>query len=128
MKKHNTFIFILALFAVLLSAQNLNAQQDQYLPYAEVMPQPVGGLEAIYSKISYPDIAKKNGIEGKVYLLVYVNQNGGVDDVKVVKGIGAGCDEAAIDGVKQMKFTVGKNQGAAVKVKLSLSIVFKLNA
>lgn len=127
MKKNSVIIIIAVLAGLFFFAQKTNAQQDQYLPYAQVMPQPVGGLQAIYSKITYPEMAKKTGVEGKVYLLIYVNQTGGVDDVKVVKGIGAGCDEAAIEGVKQMKFTVGKNAGAPVKVKLSLSIVFKIN-
>lgn len=128
MKKNSIFIVFAVLLAFMFTAQKTNAQQDQYLPYAQVMPQPVGGLQAIYSKITYPEMAKRTGVEGKVYLLIYVNQDGGVDDVKVVKGIGAGCDEAAVEGVKKMKFTVGKNAGAPVKVKLSLSIVFKLNS
>ena len=128
MKNNSIFIVFAILLSLIFYTQKTNAQQDQYLPYAQVMPQPVGGLQAIYSHISYPEMAKRTGVEGKVYLLIYVNQTGGVDDVKVVKGIGAGCDEAAIEGVKQMKFTVGKNEGAPVKVKLSLSIVFKLNS
>jgi protein TonB len=90
------------------------------------MPSPIGGLKAIYSKISYPAIAKKAGIEGKVYVIAYVNENGGVDDVKVLKGIGGGCDEAAIRAVRSTKFTPGKVKGAPVKVKVALPIVFKL--
>ena len=100
---------------------------DPYLPFAQVMPAPIGGMESIYKHIIYPDAAKKAGVAGKVYVLVYVNENGGVDQVKVVRGIGAGCDEAAIDAVKVSKFSPGKNDGASVKVKLSLAIVFKLN-
>jgi protein TonB len=103
------------------------SQEDPYLPYAQVMPSPIGGMEAIYKHIVYPDLAKKAGVSGKVYVLVYINENGGVDQVKVVRGIGAGCDEAAVDGVKSTKFSPGKNNGAAIKVKLSLAIVFKLD-
>jgi protein TonB len=103
------------------------SQEDPYLPFAQTMPSPVGGMEGIYRHITYPELAKKAGISGKVYLLAYINERGGVDDVKIVKGLGAGCDEAAIEGVKSAKFSAGKNNGAAVKVKLSLAIVFKID-
>jgi len=101
-------------------------QEEAYAAFAEVMPEPVGGLQSIVKKIAYPEMARKNGIEGKVYVLVMVNEKGGVDGVKVIRGIGAGCDEAAIKAVKECKFTPGKNKGANVKVKLSLPIVFRL--
>ncbi|MFO7445555.1 MAG: energy transducer TonB [Ignavibacteriaceae bacterium] len=104
----------------------LLSQEDPYKPVADEMPEPVGGYEAIYKIIEYPDIAKKAGVQGKVYLLAYINEKGGVDDVKVVKGLGAGCDEAAIDAVKKQKFNPGKVQGQAVKVKLTIPIIFKL--
>ena len=128
MKKINTFLFLISLLTLALYSQNTQAQTDKYLPFAQVMPEPVGGLQAIYSKITYPEMARKAGVEGKVYVLVYVNQNGGVDNVKVIKGIGAGCDQAAIRGVEKTKFTAGKNDGKPVNVKLSLAIVFKLSA
>ena len=59
-------------------------------------------------------------------ILVIGNEKGEVDDVKILKGIGAGCDEAAIDGIKKAKFSPGQNKGQNVKVKLSLTINFKL--
>jgi protein TonB len=102
-------------------------QEDPYLPFAQVMPAPIGGMESIYKHIVYPEVAKKAGVSGKVYVLVYINEKGNVDQVKVVRGIGAGCDEAAMAGVKSVKFTPGKNDGNAIKVKLSLAIVFKMD-
>jgi len=44
----------------------------------------------------------------------------------VIKGIGAGCDEAAVQAVMQTKFKPGKQRGKAVKVQVSIPIVFKL--
>jgi len=117
------FIFIVGVFYPnAIYAQ----QQNKYLPFAEVMPQPKGGLAAIYKHITYPQIARETGIQGKEYLLIYIDEKGNVDDVKVLKGLGAGCDEAAINGVKDVKFTPGENNGKPVKVKLSLAITFKL--
>lgn len=99
---------------------------EDYLAFAEVMPEPVGGIEAVYKNVTYPKLAQQAGVQGKVFALVFVDENGSVQDAKVVKGIGAGCDEAVIDALKQSKFTPGKNKGQAVKVKLSMSFVFKL--
>jgi len=127
--RYFNIVFITIFFALLLS---LSAKENiyegaAYLPFAEEMPSPVGGLPAIYKNVKYPEIAQKAGIQGKVYLLAFVNENGGVDDVKVIKGLGGGCDEAAIKAVKNTKFKPGKNKGKAVKVKFSLAIKFKLN-
>ena len=128
MKKiRSAIIFVIIVFTLPLIVGLSYIQEDPYLPFAQVMPAPVGGMEAVYKHIVYPDAAKKAGVSGKVYVLVYINESGGVDQVKVVRGIGAGCDEAAIDGVKAVKFSAGKNDGAPVKVKLSLAIIFKLS-
>jgi periplasmic protein TonB len=109
-----------------LASNMLLNPEDPYAAFAEVMPEPVGGMSSIVKKITYPEMARKNGIEGKVYVLVMVNEHGGVDEVKVIRGIGAGCDEAAIKAVKSCKFTPGKSKGSPIKVKLSLPIVFKM--
>jgi protein TonB len=127
MKKNILLIILFAAFTTILLSNNANAQQDPYLPFAQVMPQPVGGIASIYKRIEYPEMAKKAGVEGKVYLLVYIDENGKVNDVKVLKGIGGGCDEAAVNGVKEVKFIPGKQNGVPVKVKLSLPVTFKLN-
>ena len=97
-----------------------------YLPVADVMPEPVGGLAAIIKKVVYPENAKKFGIEGKVYLIAYINESGEVDDVKVIKGLQGGCEEAAMTAVRATKFSPAKQNGAAVKVQLSIPIAFKM--
>ena len=90
------------------------------------MPEVIGGLYSIQSKIKYPEIAKRAGIEGKVYVLAFIDENGNVANAKIIKGIGAGCDEAALDAVKQTKFKPGRQKGKPVKVQVSIPIVFKL--
>lgn len=97
-----------------------------YFVAVEEMPEPVGGIAAIQQKIVYPEIAKRAGVEGKVYVLAFVNEGGSVTDAKIIKGIGAGCDEAALDAVKKTKFKPGKQRGVPVKVQVSIPIVFKL--
>ena len=89
MRKSKFLISILILSLIFIS--NLNAtndlflydQETEYLAFCDQMPQPIGGLPAIYELIEYPEMAKRSGVEGKVYVLAFINESGGVDDVKV---------------------------------------------
>ncbi len=92
----------------------------------EEMPEPIGGIAAIQEKIAYPEIAKRAGVEGKVYVLAFVDEEGNVRKAQIIKGIGAGCDEAALDAVLKSKFKPGRQRGKPVKVQVSIPIVFKL--
>jgi protein TonB len=90
------------------------------------MPIPVGGYPEIYKNISYPEAAQKAGIQGKVFVMAYVDESGKVVDCTVLRGLGAGCDEEAIKAVLSTKFSPGMNDNTKVKVKVALTIVFKL--
>lgn len=125
----SAFIMVMLLSILTYSSPSIAAVaggDEEYLAIAEEMPAPVGGLAAVIKKVVYPEIARKGGVQGKVFVLAYIDEKGKVDDVKVVRGIGGGCDEAAVDAVKKSAFTPGKNKGQPVKVKLSLAISFKL--
>lgn len=100
--------------------------EKDFFVAVEEMPEIIGGLTSILNKIKYPEIAKRAGIQGKVYVLAFIDENGDVANAKIIKGIGAGCDEAALDAVKQTKFTPGRQRGKPVKVQVSIPIVFKL--
>jgi len=101
-------------------------EEPVYFVAVEEMPEPIGGISEIQKKIVYPEIAKRAGVEGKVYVLAFVDEAGIVTDAKIIKGIGAGCDEAALNAVKKTKFKPGKQRGKAVKVQVSIPVVFKL--
>ena len=90
------------------------------------MPTPIGGIAAIQEKIKYPEIAKRAGVQGRVFVKAYVDKEGIVKKVELIKGIGAGCDEAALEAVKQIKFNPGKQRGKPVSVQVSVPILFKL--
>lgn len=119
-------LFFLAAGFVSAKAEIFIPGEEQYSITAEKMPAPVGGYEAVIKKVVYPEVAQRAGVEGKVYLLIYINENGDVDDVKVVKGIGMGCDEEAVKAVRKTKFSPGADKGAPVKTKFSMAITFKL--
>jgi periplasmic protein TonB len=101
-------------------------EAPKYFVAVEEMPEPIGGIAAIQQLITYPEIAKRAGVEGKVYVLAFVDETGRVTGAKIIKGIGAGCDEAALDAVRQTQFKPGKQRGTPVKVQVSIPIVFKL--
>ncbi len=101
-------------------------EEPTYFVAVEEMPEPIGGIQSIQSKIKYPEIAKRAGVEGKVYVLAFVDETGTVTDAKIIKGLGAGCDEEALNAVKLTKFKPGKQRGKPVKVQVSIPIVFKL--
>jgi periplasmic protein TonB len=101
-------------------------EEPTYFVAVEEMPEPIGGIQAIQSKITYPEIAKRAGVEGRVYVLAFVDETGEVTKVEVLKGLGAGLDEAAVKAVRATKFKPGKQRGKPVKVQVSIPIVFRL--
>ena len=102
--------------------------EPNYFVAVEEMPYPIGGILGIQKLIVYPEIAKRAEVEGKVYVLAYVNEQGIVEKTEIIKGIGAGCDEAAAYAVQQTKFSPGKQRGKPVKVKVMVPIVFRLES
>lgn len=101
-------------------------EEPSYFVAVEEMPEPLGGLKTIQDKIVYPEIAKRVGIEGKVYVRAFVDESGKVTKAELVKGIGAGCDEVAVDAVLDTQFKPGKQRGKPIKVQVTVPIVFKL--
>lgn len=92
----------------------------------EHMPELIGGLGSIQKLIEYPEMARRAGIEGRVYVQFVVNEKGEIEDPRVIRGIGGGADEEALRAVKQAKFRPGLQRGRPVRVQFSLPIVFKL--
>ncbi|HKK44036.1 MAG TPA: energy transducer TonB [Balneolaceae bacterium] len=100
--------------------------QENFFVAVEQMPQLKGGLGALQKKINYPDMARKAGIEGRVIVQFIVNKDGNVENPKVIRGIGGGCDKEALRVVKKAHFKPGRQRGKPVRVQYSLPIVFKL--
>lgn len=92
----------------------------------EQMPEPVDGIAGIQSRIVYPEIAKRAGVQGRVFVKAYVDEIGAVKKVELIRGIGAGCDEAAMAAVKDTKFKPGKQRGKPVPVQVTVPVLFKL--
>jgi len=104
----------------------IDYSNEVFIPVPEEFPSPIGGLEAIHSKVSYTEIARRVGIEGTVYIEAKINKNGKVVDAIVLKGLGGGLDEEALDAVKTTEFFPGKQRGKPVNVKLIIPVKFVL--
>jgi TonB family protein len=106
-------------------------EQDVFT-VVEEMPEYPGGQDAMVkymvSSIVYPAEAKQKKIEGTVYVSFIVEKDGSVTHVKVIRGIGGGCDEESVRVVKGMpKWIPGKQRGKTVRCQFNLPVKYALN-
>ena len=95
------------------------------------MPEFPGGDKELYQfiadNVKYPAEAKEKGIKGRVFVNFIVEPDGSVSDIKVLRGIGGGCDEEAVRVVESMpKFKPGIQNGEAVRVSYTVPVNFRL--
>jgi len=86
----------------------------------------------LYENVSYPNIARENGIEGTVVVQFVVNSDGTITNVKTLRDIGGGCGDEAerlVAGMNDLpeRWTPGMQRGKPVRVMYTLPIRFKLN-
>jgi protein TonB len=96
------------------------------------MPQFPGGEVEMYKfireNLKYPTRASEAGVQGKVILNFVVGKDGKITSIKVVRGIGFGCDEEAIRVLQKMPlWNPGKMGGRPVPVYFTFPITFKLS-
>jgi len=107
----------------------ISKSESPIFTVVEEMPSFIGGdsarIKFINDNLNYPLIAKENGIQGTVYLTFIVDVEGKPTDVRVLRGIGGGCDEEAIRIVKLMPaWNPGKQNGKTVNVQFNMPIRF----
>lgn len=108
-------------------------KEESTLISAEIMPEFSGGMSEMYrwlsKNLNYPSNAARNNVQGKVIVSFTVEKNGNITDVKVLKGIGFGCDEETIRVIKAMpKWQAGMQNGHKVRVKYTLPLTFRLDS
>jgi TonB family protein len=92
----------------------------------EEMPELLGGIEGLTARLVYPDEARREGIEGRVFVQFVVDEQGVPTDITVVRRIGGGCDEAAAGAVALSRFEPGRQKGRPVRVRMLLPVQFRL--
>ena len=95
------------------------------------MPSFPGGMnklmEYLQNNLRYPQLAKELNIQGRVFLTFVIEKDGSVTDIKLLRGIGGGCDEEAIRVVNNMpKWTPGSQRNRPVRVQFNLPVNFRL--
>jgi TonB family protein len=81
-------------------------------------------VKFIKNNTKYPDKAKKNGIKGRVFLQYKITPNGYADSIKVLRGLGYGCDEEAVRVIKTLRWVPVGNANVNDKTKWNIPIKF----
>ena len=107
-------------------------EEEQIFMIVEHMPEFPGGDLAlrkhIAENVKYPEIAKENGLSGKVFVQFVINQRGEVENVKIARGVDPALDKEAIRVVQGLpKWKPGSQRGKPVKVSYTVPINFQLN-
>jgi protein TonB len=146
MKKHLLVLSIILLSFMTYSQPSKTLKKDKNNKNSEIrvvsdslaiftiveeMPSFPGGDKRrnrfLATNLVYPELATKYGIQGTVYIQFVIDADGFVTNVKVLQGIGGGCDEEAVRVVKLMpKWIPGKQKGKPVSVLFNMPIYFKL--
>ena len=98
--------------------------------FVEKMPSfPGDVIDYMEKNIRYPTAARDSGIEGRVILNLFVDEEGSIFNIRVIRGIGGGCDSEAVRLVRGMpKWIPASQNGIKRKVSLWLPVLFKLEA
>ncbi|MCL2436170.1 MAG: M56 family metallopeptidase [Lentimicrobiaceae bacterium] len=107
-------------------------KNDPPLRKAEVMPEPVGGMETMYKflqgNLKYPQSARDKGITGQIIIEFVVEKDGSINDVKVIKGVDPELDAEAVRVIKMMpKWNPGMQDGQPVRTFYQIPIRFSIN-
>jgi protein TonB len=105
-------------------AQDGSASGDADLP-VDAGGRVVGPVPIESSQVQpvYPEEARRAGVQGLVVLEVSIDEQGKVGDVKVVRGLGHGCDEAMVAAVRQWRFHPATRDGKPIKVRHVLQLL-----
>ena len=114
-----------------------SSSSDSVYVSVEEQPELNGGMQALYSAVSYPEIAQEHGVEGRVLVRFVVATDGTPTDVSVIDAPEVGdnvpaealdaLEDMATEAVNQMSFEPGMHNGDVVDVQMTLPIRFQLS-
>ena len=121
----------LALFCCTSVMAQTEVEDDAIFVVVENNPEFPGGSDSLYAyiarNIKYPETAKKEKIEGRVFVTFVIEKDGQVSNAKILRDIGGGCGEEAIRVVKSMpKWKPGTQRGNPVRFQFNLPVSFML--
>ena len=106
-------------------------EEAKVFDVVEQMPSFPGGpsalMEYLHDHVKYPVVAQENGVQGRVIVSFVVERDGSITDVRVVRSVDPSLDREAARVVSSMpRWTPGKQNGSAVRVKYNVPVMFKL--
>ena len=106
-------------------------EESKVFDVVEQMPSFPGGpsalMEYLHDHVKYPVVAQENGVQGRVVVSFIVERDGSITDVRVVRSVDPSLDREAARVVSSMpRWTPGKQNGSAVRVKYNVPVMFKL--
>jgi TonB family protein len=116
---------------VRFSIASAQSGSDPVFTSVEQVPEFPGGIEAfgkfLATNVKYPKAARDNNVQGRVIITFVVEKDGALSNMKVVRGIGSGCDEEAVRVLSTSPaWKPGIQNGKPVKVQYSVPISFSL--
>lgn len=126
-------LMILALTGIAMFINAAKAQKVYDFTSVEKQPSYPGGIAKFYEylgkEIKYPEVAKNNKTEGKVFVSFTVEKNGKLGDVRVIKGLSPETDAEAVRVIKNSpNWTPGILDSKPVRVKYNMNVNFSLKA
>lgn len=130
-------LLVLALVGLVASAQVIDtsvtesSDVDEVFVFVEESPEFPGGMDSLYAflgaNVHYPAEAKKDSIEGYVYVRFVVEKDGSVYNIKVLREIGGGCGEEVVRVTKMKpKWQPAKQRDKPVRCEFTLPVKFSL--
>lgn len=124
----SAFLFALSFGA--FAQEEVKVEEEVFVVVEEQAEFP-GGLDSMYAYIvknlKYPEAAKEKGIEGRVFVSFIIEKDGSISNILIKRAIGGGCEEAAVEMIKNMpKWKPGKQKGNPVRFQFVLPIKFEL--
>ena len=114
------------------SSTALSHNDDEVSTPVEQMPEFPGGINALghylIRNLRYPQRAKQANVSGQVFVQFLVTETGEIRELRILKGIGFGCDEEAVRAVSQMpKWKPGEQNGKPISVQYNLPVQFTID-
>ena len=108
------------------STKKIDVETIACFPRIDSLPQIIGGLDSLQSRLRYPGEAVENGIEGNVFVKVHIDSSWIPSNPVILKGLGYGCDEEAIRLILTSNYFPALARGKRIKSQIMIRIKFKL--
>lgn len=113
--KKSIYILLFITITTLSTAQQLKL----------VAPKPLGGFNALISKIVYDEESIRNRVEGNIVVRIKIDEKGEIASCRIVKSLNSKLDKSVLDAVRSTIFLPGVKDGVKTVMQIDLPLLFK---